>query len=1011
MIPLQYINQYLAEVRRRLRFLHVVRDSIIFTASMALLLLVLFLAASALEYLATLRLVGTALILAGGVWIGIHFTIGIRQLTQTTAIARHIGLQRPILSSDLLTAVELQSEAMSENVRFSPAMFQALAKETWYILRRHAPAFYVPSSRLKPAAILMVIAVVCWAVASVSLSNRLRSGARKLFYITASEEGLVASAPQVGDLKLVYHFPSYMGRPTRVVTSSTGHIVAPRGTKIQFSTTALLPIAKANLLVKWQGAEARNQFPFTVSQDYHVQGQLLVMAEGNYYFEFSTLEQRRIIDPVTHQIDLEPDAIPKVTLFAPPNGKEISASHRLELGYVVEDDYGLKQIDLAYQISGKRPERKTLWQASTGAGHSPRNNTGKLDWDIGLLDVPPGSHVFYWIEAVDNDSVSGPKRGTSAIRTVRVYSATSKHQGTLQLHQALVEQILRILAERLLLFEKEPTLSATLQFDKVREVHQEYAALVDGLRELRNYMRQDSFVPRATLRAINGLYQQLSNLLESENNLLKTTEPVRHHHQVKPAHLTSLREHNRQMITEMEQSALLLSNLFDEQRLQSLLTASQEIQHARQRLAELLQTYQKTHDEKLKQEILKYIQHMEKQISDLLTQMTHLRPTIPDEYLNTDAMAQLDIQKELHEVTERLKNGQFEQLANSLQALDTKLKQIQGVLEGNLNDYRQQRMNALEKNYEKLIGQLHSLEKEQREIAEDTYQIIRRYRMRVSQLMQQKIQPFVRQALVKVENLQKKVNEIDGRGLTSYDREQLERIAQRIEDLKGLLDQGDLDESLQIARRASNGLQLLQDDLTDDLDGQSPAKKNYYLRSIQRTRAAQKLALDLLDDLEGILPDPQSLFDTQDRSDLNRLQRQQINLRKQTQKFALQLRSTDKGVPWVDVETFQGLEESSNMMNKALGKLRQMQPQEAHGAEQAAADQLAQLQKQMQMSRRPNAWNMNGASGPREKIEIPGADAFHVPREFRQDILDAMKEKAPDFYQQQVKKYYEELVR
>ena len=37
-------------------------------------------------------------------------------------------------------------------------------------------------------------------------------------------------------------------------------------------------------------------------------------------------------------------------------------------------------------------------------------------------------------------------------------------------------------------------------------------------------------------------------------------------------------------------------------------------------------------------------------------------------------------------------------------------------------------------------------------------------------------------------------------------------------------------------------------------------------------------------------------------------------------------------------------------------------------------------------------------------------DAFRPPREFRQDILDAMKESAPRRYQESVKRYYRELV-
>ena len=46
-----------------------------------------------------------------------------------------------------------------------------------------------------------------------------------------------------------------------------------------------------------------------------------------------------------------------------------------------------------------------------------------------------------------------------------------------------------------------------------------------------------------------------------------------------------------------------------------------------------------------------------------------------------------------------------------------------------------------------------------------------------------------------------------------------------------------------------------------------------------------------------------------------------------------------------------------------------------------------------------------------EAVKIPGADDYQGPREFRKDLLDAMKREAPKDYRDQVKRYYEELAR
>ena len=44
-------------------------------------------------------------------------------------------------------------------------------------------------------------------------------------------------------------------------------------------------------------------------------------------------------------------------------------------------------------------------------------------------------------------------------------------------------------------------------------------------------------------------------------------------------------------------------------------------------------------------------------------------------------------------------------------------------------------------------------------------------------------------------------------------------------------------------------------------------------------------------------------------------------------------------------------------------------------------------------------------------MEVPDADPYQAPKEFRKDLLDAMKQGTPERYQDQVKRYYEELVK
>jgi hypothetical protein len=68
------------------------------------------------------------------------------------------------------------------------------------------------------------------------------------------------------------------------------------------------------------------------------------------------------------------------------------------------------------------------------------------------------------------------------------------------------------------------------------------------------------------------------------------------------------------------------------------------------------------------------------------------------------------------------------------------------------------------------------------------------------------------------------------------------------------------------------------------------------------------------------------------------------------------------------------------------------------------------MKQQLREQRRPKQEQAGGRTD-KEPVKIPGADEYKAPKEFRQDLLEAMKRAAPPEYKDQVKRYYEELVK
>jgi hypothetical protein len=113
---------------------------------------------------------------------------------------------------------------------------------------------------------------------------------------------------------------------------------------------------------------------------------------------------------------------------------------------------------------------------------------------------------------------------------------------------------------------------------------------------------------------------------------------------------------------------------------------------------------------------------------------------------------------------------------------------------------------------------------------------------------------------------------------------------------------------------------------------------------------------------------------------------------------------------WIDVGR-----EAGAAMGRAVDRLGAPDPLGARDEAQGAADKLSELQGKMQRSARPSSvpqGRQDGNGVDEDTVKIPGSEEYKPPEWFREDILDAMKkEKPPDAFKEQVKRYYEELTR
>src|SRR5262249_38407486 len=176
-----------------------------------------------------------------------------------------------------------------------------------------------------------------------------------------------------------------------------------------------------------------------------------------------------------------------------------------------------------------------------------------------------------------------------------------------------------------------------------------------------------------------------------------------------------------------------------------------------------------------------------------------------------------------------------------------------------------------------MLGKTAELEQAEQKLRDETRGVLDRQREKAQQLMKDKIDQFVKKELEKVQRLQKRAQEVPQDPLAPFDQEELDRARRRIEDLKKTLDQGDLEQATEMARKAQCRLKSIHDDTGED-GGRMP----WWKRVLEDRDAAQKklgeaepIAKEVVDDLEKTMPSPQQMMSQEDRKRLQDLSGQQ----------------------------------------------------------------------------------------------------------------------------------------
>jgi hypothetical protein len=996
---IDFIRAYLADVRVRLRRQFAAAALYLLLAAWLTLATILPLVALALSpgratslaLVAGAGLIGFLALVAaivGGVWAPL------KRFGTDDAVARWIGARHRPVASDLLSTVELARTADGPGAP-SRVLIEALTDGTARRLKGVTRASLFDRRLERRAGAILGASAAAVAVVVTLAGAALADGWRTLLAPPARpwNGASLSSMPLVGDLTITLTPPAYTRRPASRLDATAGDFRALAGTSVTVTTTALEPAQTVTLLLERGPADAPSppeRVPL-VAGPAGLAANFVVDGPARYRFELTTPRKPTRLELAARTIEVEPDQVPTVELFAPGDELDVTNMKRIELAYVAEDDFGVGAIELVWDIAGK-VEKKPIAQLA----EAPTRTQGKLVWDLAELSLPPGAVVSYHLEATDNDAIDGPNRGVSKPFRLRVFSPRERHEEHLARLATLAEHVVIALGARLVATDGEVDREG---------LHRGLDELAVEAGTLAAAFADDPLADPGLRAAITGVRDRLTKLVGAEERLLDKATTARGRPTGRLAPL------DKQVVAELEDDAILLADWLEREQLEGMLDIADELEAHQKRLAELLAELARTGDPKLKAEIARELRAIEQRMAELARSRAGIAEDVLDQFVHADALADRQITSCMDEVEAAVAAGDAVGAQAALERCRTRTAAANQAMDDALHRLRGDRMGEAEQKLDQLMDELADLAADQTDIAAEADRIFERYAEHADALTRDLGKDAQHRLRGLVDKLEDRLASIPDSGLTPFAREELEIVDKRVDDLKRMLADGDVAEALGMAKQAADSLDTMASELDAAMadDPRSPFAEATG-DAIDAVERARPLAAKLLDELGQLTPSPDQILGPDDKRRLDALRRRQAGNRDRARQLADKAAAAD-GLPGDAAPTIADkVGQASGAMGQAEKRMGARDPSGARDAARSAADALEGARREARRAARQAQSHGDGSLGD-EPVRIPGADQYVAPEAFRQELLEGMKRKAPSGYDDQLRRYYEDLIR
>ncbi len=940
--------------------------------------------------LVALGLIGIGAVAARVLW-------PLRGTGRDAAVAAHLEDQLGTLHDGLLASVQFRA-AWPDVPAGSPALVEGLAHQ---MAARLDGADLGALTPLRPARRGWIAAggvAVAWAILLLAAPRWVDAGLAALSPPPLNALGERQTGPLVGDLIVTLHFPDHVKRKPRTIPNSTGDIEAPKGTRVEISATTLAPARGAAL----RFGEGQAELPLALSEGRDLRGEFVIDAAGTWRFALVSAEGETLVEGLDRRLRVEPDRPPTVTLQLPAEDVTLEDLRGVPVAYEARDDFGLSKSAIIISLA-EHPEHP---EEIVQPGVEGARYDGADEVDLTVIQAQPGDRLALTAVAWDNNGVDGPQKGASVTRYITVNSPHQKHYALAEKLQASIEKLLTALADRLELEWKGERLAARLS-----EIAGTTRGAAEALGEVVEAMAEDPLTPEEVRLALAGRLGALEKAMAAEQRFADDAAPS-----LDALDAPTLRigqRHNDEVIEELEQAIVLVEAMVARLALEDMAALAEELRASKERLRDLIEAYRKNPNDALKARIMRDIQRLRDRMREMQARMAKIRQKLPEEFLNLDGLKKDDVAKgldkskdQLAELEKMLEEGKVDEALSALDEMSKALDELSASLDQDMQDLHAETNPEMQKAISELMDQTRDLMKRQEEAAKATDAAAAKQAEAQRKALEEQLGQKLAEAKDKARKLRESVEQLATERMPSIAEEEMGHLGQRTQELEGALERNQIVEALEMADRSMDHLDAMERFNRYDPQG------DRYRDLVQKSR---KLDQALMKDLAELLDSArQQSAQALSPGEAEALRQQQQGLAEAAKRLQQRIEQRGEKMPGLQGEPMQRIQQAEDAMRRSADQLGQQQPGQARPGQQEAMSELQALMEGLKQANKPQrADRQQGKSRQtsREKVRIPGAEEYEAPAEFRKELLDAMKQRPTDAYREQVKRYYESLIR